>query len=131
MSALTDSRHGYLLHTTKAFIAEEPTTVIPKRQVRVPKPGGGADFPKLPQTPQVVRFINQDIQTGMAYSSSDDVSRRFTYIMVCLPDADFQINDTWEEDNGEKQYKVESIIPSNGYEMRVHVTCFAKEPDKG
>jgi hypothetical protein len=65
----------------------------------------------------------------MVYSQSDDVARRFTYVMLGKYDADIEINDTWSE--GTKQYKIESIIPNNGWESRAYVTCYTDEPDKG
>lgn len=129
MPALTDTRLSYLRYTTRQYIESDPTPVTLIRKVKVAKPGGGHDFTKVPISEQIFRFINQDITVGMAYSVSDDISRRFSYVMLGEHDADIEINDSWVE--GDRQYKIEGIIPNNGWENRCYVTCFAKEPDKG
>jgi hypothetical protein len=129
MSVLTDIRRGYLRITTSAFIADDPTTIALLRQTKVRKPSGGHDFPKLPIAPQVFRFINQDIGGGVTAGADDGTVRRFDYVLVGNHDADVQINDTWVD--GQIQYKVDSIIPNNGWETRVHVTGFALEPEHG
>lgn len=129
MSALIDTRLAYLRYTTKKYIEDDPTTVTLFRQTVVDGDDGGHDFPKLARPVQVFRFINQDVTSGIAYGSDDGVARRFTYVMVGLHDADVDINDTWSD--GQKQYKVESLIPNNGWESRAYVNAFAIEPVMG
>ena len=129
MSALTDTRDAYLRVTTRAFINDDPQTIVLKRQVKVRKPGGGHDFPKVPIAPQVFRFINQDISSGLATGIDEGTARRFSYVLVGLHDADIDINDTFELNGIE--YQVMSIIPNNGWETRCYVSAFAEEPEHG
>lgn len=129
MSVLTDMRVGYLRLTTQVFIADDPTSIQLKRQIKVPKPGGGHDFPKTTLPAQVFRFINQDITSGFASGLDDGMARRYSYVLVGAHDADVDINDTWEVDGA--QYKIDSMIPNNGWETRCYVTAFALEPEHG
>jgi hypothetical protein len=129
MSVLTDTRQAYLRYTTKIYIADDPTVVIIQRQTRVNKGGGGYDFPKSPIAAQIFRFVNQDISTGISYGSDDGTARKFDYVLVGEHNADIDVNDTWTA-NG-IQYKVDAIIPNNGFETRAHVTAFAIEPEHG
>lgn len=135
MPVLTDVRLAHLRYTTKHFIQDDPRTIILNRQVKVNKPGGGHDFNTVAIAAQEFRFINQDIQSGLATSQDDGTARRFSYVMVGVHDADVDINDVWEEgtkgQNDYKQFKVESIIPNNGWETRAYVSVYAVEPDKG
>lgn len=129
MSAVIDARLAYLRYTTKNYIKDDPTDVILNRQTPVEQSGGGHKFPKTSLLPQTFRFIDQDITSGISYGSDDGIARRFTYVMVGLHDADIDINDTWTV--GEISYKVESLVPNNGWESRAYVTAFAKEPVHG
>lgn len=129
MPALTDSRNEYLRYTTQQFIKDDPIVIALKRQTKVAKPGGGHDFPKVPIPEQTFRFINQDITSGFATGMDDGMARRFSYVLVGLHDADIEVNDTWEADGA--QYKIDSIIPNNGWESRCYVTGFSMEPEHG
>lgn len=129
MSVLTDTRLGYLRYTTEQFINEDPASVVILRQAKVSKPGGGHDFPKVPQPAQTFRFVNQDISSGITYGDDDGIARRFSYVIVGRHDADLDVNDTWEV--GQQQYKIDAILPNNGWERRAYVTGFAKEPEHG
>lgn len=123
------SRLAYLRYTTKQFIQDESTSIAIKRQVKTNKPGGGHDFPKIDLPPQKFRFINQDITSGIAFGIDDGLARRFSYVIVGPYNADLNVNDTWTDNN--IQYKVDAIIPGNGWETRAYVTAFAMEPEHG
>lgn len=129
MSVLTDTRLTTLRYTTAQFIKDDPTRITLKRQVRVSKPGGGHDFPKVDVAPQTFRLINQDIGSGFISDSDNGSVRRFNYVAVGRYNADVDINDTWSE-NG-IQYKVDSIIPNNGWETRFYISGYANEPEHG
>lgn len=129
MSVLTDTRLSYLRLTTKQYISDDPTVIELQRQTKVVKPGGGHDYPKIPVDAQVFRFINQDITSGVSYGVDDGAARRFTYVLVGKYNADVQINDTWTANS--IQYKVDAIIPNNGWETRAYVTAFALDPEHG
>lgn len=129
MPGLIDSKLANLRYTTGAFIKGNPRTIILNRSVREETPSGGANFTTVNLPPQQFRFINQDIGTGITTGMDDGIARRFTYVMVGRHDADIDINDSWEE--GEQQYRVDGLVPDNGWERRAYVTCFAKKPDKG
>lgn len=130
MPVLTDMRLGLLRHTTHAYIAEDPTTIALQRKVRVPKPGGGHDKAPITLDPQIFRIINQTSSDGLSYSGNDGgEAHSFTYEMVGAWDADIEVDDTWTEANS--QYRVDGIVPNNGYETRVYVTSFSKEPIHG
>lgn len=129
MSVLTDTRLGYLRYTTEQFINDDPVDIVIKRQVAVDKPGGGRDFPKVDLPSQRFRFVNQNISSGIVSGIDDGMARRFSYVLVGRYDADVDINDTWTADG--IQYKIEAIIPNNGWETRCYVTAFAVEPEHG
>ena len=129
MSVLTDTRLAYERLTTDAFIQDDPSSIVLKRQTKVAKPGGGHDFPKVDLAPQTFRYVNQGTGSGIGTGVGDGMARSFEYIMVGRYDADVNLHDTWVE-NG-IQYEVDSIIPNNGYETRFHVTGFATEPEHG
>lgn len=129
MSGLTDVRLAYLRYTTKNYIKDNPTDVVLKRQVPTEASGGGHTFPKVPIASQTFRFIDHDITSGIFYGSDDGIARRFTYVMIGPYDADIDINDTWTV--GEISYKIESLMPNNGWESRAYVTAYAKEPVMG
>jgi hypothetical protein len=129
MPALIDTRLAYLRYTTKTYINDDPTTIVLKRQTKVSKPGGGHDYPKIDQSPQNFRLINQDVGSGISYSSDDDIARKFNYVLIGEYDANVLVNDTWTEDG--IQYSVESVIPNNGFETRAYVTGFATKPEHG
>jgi hypothetical protein len=129
MSGLTDVRLAYLRYTTKNYIKDNPTDVILSRQTPVEQTGGGHKFPKAAVPVQTFRFIDHDITSGIFYGSDDGIARRFTYVMIGPYDADIDINDTWTV--GEISYKIESLMPNNGWESRAYVTAYTKEPVMG
>lgn len=129
MPVLTDTRLAYLRYTTKQYILDEPTTIVLKRQVKVNKPGGGHDFPKVALPAQIFRFVNQDIGSGISLGSDEGIARRFNYVLIGKHDADIDINDTWED--GVDQYKVDSLVPNNGFEVRANIVGFSVEPEHG
>lgn len=60
--------------------------------------------------------------------------RRFGYQLVGAWDAIVAIGDSWDDtldDNTVNHYHVDSIEPSDGYEVRANVTAFAQEPKHG
>jgi len=129
MPALTDTRDAYLRITTRAFINDDPQTIVLYRQTKIKKPGGGHDFPKIPLPPQTFRFINQGTGSGISTGLDDGTARSFDYVLVGSHDADVDLNDTFEL-NG-IPYQVTSIIPNNGWETRFYVSGFAEEPEHG
>lgn len=130
MPVLTDLKNGLLRYTTQSYIAENPTSIVLNRKVRVAKPGGGHDMVPHTIAPQVFRIVNQTATAGQETSPNDGGEvDKYTYILVGLWDADIVKNDTWTE--GDIQYRVEGLEPNNGYETRAYVSAFAKEPIHG
>lgn len=135
MSVLTDIRHNLLRYTTNAYIADESVTVILQRKSLIAKPGGGHDKVPVALPPQTFRLINQTVSNGVSSSGSDGGQvRTDTYIIVASYNADIELDDSWEEtapDGSLIQYRVDGLLPNNGYETRASVTAFAKEPQHG
>ena len=135
MSVQTDIMIPLLTYTTKWWINDTATIAGPisislKRKVTVDKPGGGRDFTTVTLPSQTFRLINQTVSDGIDHSSNDDgMARRDGYVLVGMPDADIQFDDTWEDETG--QYKIDGIIPNLGYESRASVTAFTTEPSYG
>lgn len=129
MPALTDTRNEYMRYTTRQYILDEPTTIVLKRKTEIAKPGGGHDKTRLALAPQTFRFTNQDITGGMTFGQGDAEAHRFTYVLIGQHDADIEIDDIWED--GKDQYRVDALIPNNGWETRAYVTLFSTEPEHG
>jgi len=131
----TDIVTGLLRYTTDWFINQTATIAGPieialHRRQPVDKPGGGRDFQDVVIPLQTFRFINQTVSNGINYSSNDDgMVRRDDYILIGSYDADIQPNDWWKDPY--RQYKVEGLLPANGYETRAAVVVFTGNPDYG
>lgn len=125
-----------LIEGTKAFIDDDPTTitVVPARSAdKVRKPGGGFDYPQAtPRAPQVVKIISTGGDfTGISTNDStySETVRKFTYVLLTMPDAVFEIGDTWQD--GENRYRIDAKLVDNGYEKKYGVTTFGPEPNYG
>lgn len=130
MPVLTNTRLNLLRYTTQAYIADDPTSISLRRKVRVPKPGGGHDKAPITLDPQIFRIINQTTSSGLEYSTTDGgETHQYSYTIVGAYDADIEIDDDWDE--GDINYRIDGIMPNNGYETRAVVTAFAKEPLHG
>jgi hypothetical protein len=85
-------------------------------------------------SPQIFRLINQTVGNGVSTASDGGQVRTDDYILVGSHDADVEPDDSWEEiapDGSLIQYRVDGLLPNNGYEIRASVTAFAKEPQHG
>ena len=126
---------GLLRYTTDFYIGQTATiagnvNIILQRRVAVEKPGGGSDFTTMAIPMQQFRLTNQTIQNGINYSANDDqMARRDLYILIGKWDADIQINDWWNDTSG--QWKVDGLLPNNGFEVRAAVTAFTVDPQYG
>lgn len=126
---------------TQAFIAEDPTTIalLPSRGEWTNTPGGGRDFdrpmPRPAQTFRVSAHSAYGSKSGVEYSHNDDGKTvQFVYDLIGPPTAVVEIGDTWDEtadDGSSIHYRVDSIDPSNGYEVCALVTAFAVSPEHG
>lgn len=126
---------GLLRYTTNWYISQTATiagniSIQLQRKVAVPKPGGGSDFDTIGIPPQTFRLTNQTIQNGIDYSSNDDgMARRDLYMLIGQWDADIQINDWWTDATG--QWRVDGLLPNNGFETRAVCTAFTTDPQYG
>ena len=126
---------GLLRFTTNFYIGQAATiagniNIQLQRRVPVPKPGGGSDFTIVGVPMQTFRLTNQTIQNGINYSPNDDgMARKDLYILIGQWDADIQINDWWDDPSG--QWKVDGLLPNNGFETRAVVTAFTTDPQYG
>lgn len=131
MPALTDIRLSELRWNTEQYIAGKPTIITLKtRGTPVPKPGGGHDFTPSTRAAQIFRLVRQTTFDGIEYSPNDEgMSRKFAYLIIGKHDAEVAVGDTW--DDGDNNFKIDTVEPYNGYEVRALVTGYELEPEYG
>ena len=130
MSALTDLRLSELRWNTNEYIKAKPTVITLQHSTSTPKPGGGHDFTKSSRLPQTFRLVRQGTFDGIEYSPNDEgMSRKFAYLIIGKHDAEVAVGDTW--DDGDNNFKIDTVEPYNGYEVRALVTGYELEPEYG
>jgi hypothetical protein len=137
MTVTPSRQHGLaaLVRATKAFIDDDPTTVVvmPARGAKIVKPGGGYDWADaVPRDPQTVKLIARTgdgdgkVRNDTTYSEE---IQRFSYIMVTMPDATFARGDYWWD--GQTKYTVEALAAENDYERKFIVEGIGPDPNYG
>lgn len=110
---------------TKAFIDDKPTNLVLHTAVDSVIEGGtqrtvpGADRPE-----QTFRIIWLS-ETGI-YERPPEGTRRFDFAIVGEHDAELAIGDFWED--GEQEYRIEAVTPSNGWEVKAHGVSHGAKP---
>ena len=112
---------------TSWFINDDPTAVtfIPHHA----EWSGGAKkwVEDPPRETQIVKFIYPG-GDGIVVTA-DGTARRFDFIIVAEYDAEIQIGDSFDHQGN--YYVVESVMPYNGYEVKVGGSSHGDSPDYG
>lgn len=117
---------------THRFIMADPITLALTPVAETTTAGGGVvvtDQPKRDtQTFRLIPMSHTErprrAVTGPSGTSSG-TQRRHEFTLLGEWDADMQPGDWWDDERGER-WKIDEIVPHNGYETRGLVTAFGK-----
>ncbi|ABD58436.1 gp20 [Mycobacterium phage PLot] len=123
----------FLRAGTRAFIDDDPTTIVLNRgqATRVEKPGGGYDFtPGAPRTAQIFKVINQTGDGSALTEAQDGIQTPVReYILLGAHDSVAEVGDWWVD--GNNRYTVTELLVANGYERKWRVRSVGLEPNYG
>lgn len=109
---------------TKAFIDQNPTTIVLVPRLRVKKPAGGwAWEEQAPRPPQVLTLIEQTGLSGQPTPSItvDGVERRVDFQIVAEWDAAIAVDDVFAHQG--RDWHVVALWYDNEYEKRALVVA--------
>lgn len=101
---------------TKWFIDRDPSTIVLSSPNKVQSGTAWRVSGKNDKDPQTVKIIWPG-GDGFVLTTPDGRTRRFDFIIVGEHDADIEIDDFFEFENGNK-YTIEYLFPANGYEVK-------------
>lgn len=117
---------------TELFIADDPTTVELQPSTKTRQPGGGYKYvlgAKRP--PQDFKIIFQSGSADGIVESEADQARKYDFVIVGKYNAEIEINDVWEDVNGDK-WIVTGFAPFNSYETKAMCVAFSGgKPNNG
>ena len=116
-----------LRDSTTWFIATDSVTIALTPRVKIPKPGGAADWVNgTPRAPQKFMLIAEPAFGGVV-ESGDGRQRQYNYVLVGEWDAVIEPGDWWVDSSGQ-HWEVVGMIPYNGYETKAGVHSIGKRP---
>lgn len=111
---------------TKQFIDANPTSIILLNKIPGPVVGGtqmaGTDVARAAQTFRLVWLEERGIN-----ERPPDGTRKFDFALVGQHDAAVDIGDHWKL--GEQEFVIESIAPSNEWEVKAYGVSHGPKPD--
>ncbi len=112
---------------TSVFIAARPTSIalIPLNRSKTAS-GGTAEFDAQPRSAQTFRLVEQTTNAGNApgrLPAGDGHQMRVTWQILGEWDAVMAKGDHWTDEAG-AGYRIEELLPYNGYERRGRVVAY-------
>ena len=116
-----------LRDSTTWFIATDSVTIALTPRVKIPKPGGAADWVNgTPRAPQKFMLIAEQAFSGVV-ESGDGRQRQYNYVLIGEWNAVIEPGDWWVDSSGQ-HWEVVGMIPYNGYETKAGVHSIGKYP---
>lgn len=114
---------------TERYIASDPTDIILTPRSEVMKNGTATFKVGKPRKSQQFKIIWAGDNGIVRNVGSAGGVRRFDFILVGMPDAEIEINDTFKLDSKSKQlFIIEYKFPSLGYEIKAGGVSHGSEP---
>lgn len=120
---------------THWFIMQDPTEIVllPVAQAETPAGGRRAVFgaPRPTQTFKLIQ-MNHTERPEISQSGEDGgVQRKHDFTLLGEWNATVGINDQWTDALTGQVWKVDSIVPYNGYEVKAMVMSYGDRADHG
>lgn len=113
---------------TKAFIADDPHTIVIHRRMKIDLPGNQYEYVDLmPIAAQTVKFVYKGSASSFAGAeglqiTSDGQETRFDFTIIAEWNANIEEGDWFEDEQGQR-WEIKTEIPRNDYERRFGVSA--------
>lgn len=120
---------------THWFIMQDPTPVVLVPYSEVPTPGGGvklsAGAPRPEQIMKLIQMAHTERPVDSTSDSANGVQRKHDFTLLGEWDATVEVNDRWDDPITGQAWRVDSIVPWNGYEVKAMLMSYGDRADHG